>query len=95
MSSPNNRTSLVDHTVRFHLRRSVERAQPGSVVRQQLLQRAARQSWALRWWLAVSEPVADFRAPGGPTSLEQGWRELAFVQVLRPAGIFGSMSQLR
>jgi len=39
--------------------------------------------------------VVEYRASGGPTSLELGWRELAFMQILRPAGVFGSLSQLR
>jgi hypothetical protein len=95
MSSRSNRLNLIDHTLRHTLRRSVERVQPGPATRQRLLQRAARQSWALRWWLAVSEPVTEYHRAGGPTPLELGWRELAFVQILRPAGVFGSMSQLR
>jgi hypothetical protein len=96
MSSPNNHLSLVDHTIRHNLRRSVARAQPGPAVRQQLLRRAARRSWAWRWWLAPTESMLEYRAPGRPlTPLELGWRELAFVQLLRPAGVFGALCHLR
>ncbi len=94
MNSRNDQPSLVDHAIRHNLRRSVERAQPGPLVRQRLLQRAARRSRGLPWWLILSEPVGEHRASCGPTPLELGWRELAFVQILRPAGGFGSMSCL-
>lgn len=95
MSSLSNRPSLVDHSIRNCLRRSVERAQPSPAARQLLLQRAARQSWALRWWPAVSEPVVEYGSSRGPTPLELGWRELALLQLLRPAGALGALCQLR
>jgi len=94
MSSRNDQPSLVDHTIRYNLRRSVARAQPGPLIRQRLLQRAVQRSGVLRWWLMLSEPVGERCASRGPTPLELGWRELAFVQILRPAGGFGSMSCL-
>ncbi|MCS6909919.1 MAG: hypothetical protein NZM11_05045 [Anaerolineales bacterium] len=96
MSSPNNFPDLVDHTIRHNLRHSVAHAQPGPAVRQQLLQRAARRCWARFWWPAPSDPVLEYGAPGRSlTPLELGWRELAFMQLLRPAGLFGALCQLR
>lgn len=96
MSSLNNHPDLVDHTIRHNLRRLVARAQPAPAVRQQLLQRAARRSWARFWWPAASDPMLGYGVPGRQlTPLELGWRELALVQILRPAGVFGALCQLR
>ncbi|MDW8327505.1 MAG: hypothetical protein RMK99_13145 [Anaerolineales bacterium] len=96
MSSPNSHLDLVDHMIRYNLRRSVARAQPGPAVRQQLLQRAARRCRARFWWPAPFDPVLEYDAPRRSlTPLELGWRELALVQLLRPAGLFGALCQLR
>lgn len=99
MSSPVSQpgTRMIDHVLRHTLRRSVERYQPGADVRQTLLSKAAqRRPWVDRWPEMFGETQPERTGHSGLTPWELGWRELAFAQIVRPAGMVGSLAcQLR
>lgn len=96
MSSPKRGMFVnpVDHTIRHSLRRAVEDHQPRAEVRRRLLQRAAERDLVNRWPSLFSESLPEYSS-GALLPVELGWRELAFVQALRPAGVFGALTQLR
>jgi hypothetical protein len=89
--------SLLDHAIRHSLRRQVERhrREPRPEVRRRLMQRAAARASVNRWPSLFSELHPSY-ASGSFSGLDLGWRELAFAQAFRPAGVFGPMTyQLR
>lgn len=94
MNSPVKRTlvSPIDHAIRNSLRGSVVRHQPLAALRQRLLQKAA----ARAPFNPFPEMFRDRRPVNMFEPLDLGWRELAVVQIIRPAGFVGSMmTQLR
>jgi hypothetical protein len=98
MNSRGNKTILVspvDHAIRHSLRRQVERQTPTAEARHRLLQRAAELSLLKRLALLLygTEPET-YSAPRSVFDITFGWRELAQVQALRPAGVFGGLSGL-
>lgn len=98
MSSRGNKTILVspvDHVIRHSLRRQVERQNPVADTKHQLLKRAAERSLLKRLTLLVygAEPET-YSAPRSGIDITLGWRVLAQMQALRPAGVFGGLSGL-
>jgi hypothetical protein len=93
MSSQDKVFDPLEHSLRHALRRQVERRQPRTEVRRRLLQRAAAKGGAGQWPSLFSETSPEYSS-GVLSSVELGWRELAFIQILRPAGVFGSVSCL-
>lgn len=98
MNSRANKTMLVspvDHVIRHSLRRQVEQQNPVANTKHQLLQRAAERSLLKRLALLVygAEPET-YSAPRNVFDITLGWRELAQLQALRPAGVFGGLSGL-
>lgn len=97
MNSPANRRQIspIDHAIFHSLRRQAEAQFPRLEVKQQIMKRAAEQG-LLRRLAAVltgEEPDNYFWQPRS-FDITFGWRELAQVQALRPAGVFGGVSGL-
>ncbi len=93
MNLPAKPVNPLDHAVRHTLRRQVARlgGAPGGDVRRQLLEQAAARAAGPRWLTWLTSEVLIFR-PAHTPALDLGWRELASLYMVRPAGIFGAFS---